>query len=610
MAFVPRGYQQIRDDMLAFIRMQTELTDFEIGSVIRTIVEAAALEDDEQYFQMVQLLDAFRLSSASGQDLNDRVEEFGLIRLQPASSSGTIVITDGTLVTDTLAFNSPAGSATVTLDDSTDFPTTPFVLRIGEGTVVVEDVSIASNNTGTGVLTLVGLTANAHDAGERASVVSGAADKLLSSGIRVQVPATGDEEAITFVTVEEGTLVNGNFDSTSIRTRAEVPGSVGNIGVGKIEEFISSPPFDGASVTNRVNFGGGRDLETDAQLRDRARSAIQSLSRGTVLALKEGVIGVADEVTGQSVTTSNLLESFVTNEVTVFIDDGTGFVPDQVQLARTELAVATLIGATMFTVVDATDFPEEGTLIVSTEDPGQIEILDFSGVNYTTNIISLVSPTTAVHDIADEVSVVDLIEDDSEAGRNFFQTSNFPIVENSQRIWLDSGGGGSPVLQAENTDYNFNRGTGQIEFIGAGVAQDSIIVAHYNYYTGLLATVQKVIDGDPDDPVNFPGIRAAGIRVFAETPIIRRITVRASIVAIPGIQENDLIPLVQEALESYINGLGIGEDVIVAELIERAMRVDGMLDVTISLPTGNVVILENELPRAFDTNGNSLVDVA
>lgn len=612
MAFVPRTFEEIRDDMISFVRMQTSLTDFEVGSVIRTIIEAAALEDDEQYFQMVQLLDAFRLSTASGENLDDRVEEFGITRLQPASSAGEVVITNGNLVTSLLSFNFAAGVSTIILDDSSEFPISgfPFTARIGEGTIDVEEVSVTANSPGTNTLTLAAPTTRDHDAGARVSLVDGAADISLSPGIRVQVPASGSEDAIIYVTVETGTLVNGNFDSTPIRARAEIPGTTGNIGVGLIQEFTSSPPFDGAGVTNRSNFAGGRDIETDAQLRDRARAAIQALSKGTVLALREGVLGVVDEVTGQRVTTANILESFVDDEVTVFIDDGTGFTPDQVDLVRDALASPVIAGAATITVTDASEFPEEGTIIISPEEAAQIEIINFSGVDQGTNVITLVGVTANAHDAGDEVALVDLIEDDAETGQNFFQLNNFPVVASSFRIWLDDGGAGSPVLQSEVTNYRLNRGTGQIEFIGAGVSAGSIIVGNYNYYTALLATVQKVIDGDPDDPVNFPGLRAAGVNVIADTPVIRRIDVRASVVGEPGVQESNLIPQVREAIESYINGLGIGEDVIVSEIIERAMRVDGMLDVIVTLPAANIIILENELPRPFDANGNTLVNIS
>jgi uncharacterized phage protein gp47/JayE len=432
----------------------------------------------------------------------------------------------------------------------------------------------------------------------------------LTPGIRAQVPASGTDAAIVFITVESGTLVNGNFYSTSINARSEIPGSTNNVGSATIIEFASSPPFDGAAVTNLQSFGGGRDLETDPDLRDRAQDAIQSLTRGTILALSQGVIGVADEVTGQRVTTANILESFVNNEVVVYVDDGTGFTPDTVTLATTTLALLVAGPVGTLTVTNAADFPAEGWVIVSPENSAQLELIEYSSVNYTTNVITLVGTTQTLHDLLDEVVLVDLIEDSAESGANFFETANSPITRASHRIWVaPSNVGTGFVLQAETTDYELNRGTGQFELVGSGLIAGSQVVATYAYYTGLIATAQTVIDGDPADSTTYPGIRAAGSRVVVETPVIRRITVALSITAASGFQETDLISSVQAAVEAYIDGLGIGEDIIISEIIERAMAIAGMFDVVVTLPTSNVTILENELPVSFDASGTSLVTV-
>lgn len=608
MAFVPRIKSEILDDMIAFVELQTDLTDYEVGSAVRTILEAAAIEDDEQYFQMVQLLDAFRLSTAAGADLDGRVQEYGITRLPPQSATGEIVIQDGNLITSELALDAASAATSLILNDSSEFPTSgfPYTVRIGEGTTSVEDVLVSANTVGTNTLTVAALTFD-HSAGERVSYVDGTADVVLSPGIRVQVPANGTDPAVVFVSIETGTLVNGNFSSTPIGIRAEVPGITGNKGVGQITEFTTSAPFSGAAVTNQRNTNGGADLESDADLRDRARAAIQSLTAGTVLALGQGVLGVTDDVTGQRVTTSSVVESFVFDEVTVYIDDGTGFDPDEVVLARSTLSVADPGGSGTLTVVDSTDFPEEGFILVSPENPAQIEVQEFSGVDHGTHVITLVGTTSNAHDIGDEVALLDVVEDSAEAGTNFFQLANFPVIDNSLRLWVDTGAG--PVLQVEDTDYVFCRGKGTVEFIGSGLAAGAAVYASYTYYVGLVASVQKVIDGDPDDPVNFPGIAAAGVKVIAEVPTIRRITVTATITARAGVQKDNLIPNVREAIEAYINDLGIGEDVIVAEMVERAMAVAGMFDISFTAPTSNIVVLETELPVPFDTDGSSLVAI-
>lgn len=612
MSFVPKTFETIRDDMISFLRTNTNVTDFEIGSVIRTIIEAVALEDDEQYFQMAQLLDAFRLTTSSGSILDDRVAEFGIRRLQAESSTGQIIIQDNNLVKDKLEVDAAVGSTTITLDDSSDFPTAgfPVNIRIGEGNLSVEDITVSANDTVNGILTLGSGLVNQHDAAERVSLVTGVADIDLSPGIRVQVPPIGTDDAIIFITTENGTIVNGNFESTSITARAEVPGSSGNIGSSLITEFASSPPFSGAEVTNKSKFGGGRELETDSDLRDRARDEIQSLTRGTTLSLSQGILGASDEVTGQRVTTANLLESFVDNEVTVYVDDGTGFTPDTIELATSTLNAAVGVGVGTITVIDSSNFPEEGFILISPEADSQRELIQYSGVDHFTHVITLSGITQNAHDLGDEVVLVDLIEDNAESGANFFQTANFPIVKSSERIWVSPNQSGVDfTIQVSDTDYILNTGTGQLEFTGSGLTAGSQVIAEYTFFTGLIASVQKIIDGDPNDPTNFPGLRCAGSKVLVDVPVIRRITININLTAASGSQQTNLIGLVSSVLTAYINGLGIGEDVILNEIRERAMAVNGVFDVSVSTPTSNITVLENELPVSVDANGSSLITV-
>jgi uncharacterized phage protein gp47/JayE len=608
MAFVPRTFEQIRDDMINYLKAQTYLTDFEVGSVIRTIVEAAALEDDEQYFQMVQLLDAFSIQTATGADLDRRVADFNITRIDPVSSSGKIVIQNELLVKTSLAFASVSGATTLQLQNTAEFPTAgyPYTIRVGEGTSSVEDLQVSNNNLITNVLTLVAGAANSHSIGQRVAVVTGAADQLIPAGVLVQAPSLLGSFPINFVTTETGTLVNGNYESVYINARAAVAGIQGNVGINQIVNFSSAPPFTGAGVRNPVPFVGGRELETDTELRDRARKTIQSLSKGTVLALQQSALGVADPVTGQSVKSSNVLEDFINDEVIIYIDDGTGFTPDVVALAIDSLAVGAGAGAGSITVVDASKFPTSGYLFLSSNNIAVSELVKFTAVNTATNVITLAVPTVNAHALNDSVTLVDVLTLSAEPATKFLQTQNFPIVRSSPEIWIDRGSGFA--LAADPADYFLNKGTGEIELVSPLSAGNKVI-ASYNYYTGLVKSVQDVIDGKLSDPVGYPGVRAAGIVALVETPVIRRITVRLSIVAQYGYTESNLAPAVRSAIETYISGLGIGSDVIVAEIIQQAMSITGVYNVIVVSPASDLVILQNELPVPFDSSGNSLVSV-
>lgn len=605
MAFQPRNFEQILADMIAHVRANTTLTDFTVGSVIRTLLEASALEDDEQYFQMVQLLDAFRVQTARNTDLDERGADYNMTRLTSKSAfTDSLVFRNDGLVTDTLTFDIVSGSpVTAKLGDTSDFPAAPFTVRIGEGTPQVEDVSITLNNTTTNELTIATLVNN-HSAGARVSVTGGG-DKTISSGQQVQVPAQGNNSPIVFTSNDAATIVDGNYESGTVSASANVPGRAGNVSAGRISQFQGSPPFAGATVTNKKATQGGRDLETDTDFRARILRRLDELSRGTVHALESGVIGVEDQQTGQRVTTAKLREDFDDPfNHQLYIDDGTGFTPTTVDMAQSTLNGAHGASVSTLNVNDVTDFPDGGDILLDPagSDP---EFLSYSSKG-PGNVLNLDSPTVNAYSGGEEVLLVDDLGV-AEEGQNFFQLSDYPVKRNTIELYDNESGVYTKRL--EDTDYINNRTNGEIEFIGAGKTSGAQVVARYGYFTGLVEEVQRVVTGDPDDRVNYPGIAAGGIIIHIATPVVRRITVTATIAAKSGFDEQEVRSEVQREIEALIESLKIGDNVYRAKIIERSMRVTGMENITVQIPTSDVVILENELPVPSDINGNSLVTV-
>lgn len=608
--FTPRVYETILTDMLAYVRKHSELTDEEIGSIARTLLEAAALEDDEQYFQMVQLMDAFDLNTARGALLDGRLQDYDILRLQPKVASGSVIITDENLIQTTLAASYPVGSTTIVLDDSSEFPTSGYgyYVRIGEGTISVEDVSVSANNTSINTLTVSALI-NSHDGNVRVSYVSGDADINLNKNIGVLVPATATSNAINYVTTETGILVNGNYESTVIGIKAIVPGTVGNVSVGKVTGFTSSPPFSGAAVRNITSIEGGIGTESDSSLIARGKKQIQALSKAIKLAIIQAALGVTDSVTAQTVTTANIKESVENREVVLYIDDGTGFAADSVALGNSALDTSISAGVSSFVLQNASSFPSEGLLLISPES-GQVELVEYTSINYATKTVSLSGVTVNTHDADDEVVLVELISgiDGAESNQQRFRFNNMPIIINSERIWTGGETGNSWVLKEIDTDYYLNHGIGEVELVN-GLSEGARLLVTYAYYTGLIQTVQNVIEGQLTNPNLFPGVKAAGVFLRVETPVIRRISVKLSISAKSGFNENELIPLVRESVENYINNLGIGEDVILSSIIDACMNITGVYNAKIQTPLEDVVILEDELPVPFTTTGSSLVTV-
>jgi len=124
----------------------------------------------------------------------------------------------------------------------------------------------------------------------------------------------------------------------------------------------------------------------------------------------------------------------------------------------------------------------------------------------------------------------------------------------------------------------------------------------YKYYTGLLRRVQRTVDGLGSDPITFPGVKAAGIQIEVLPPTVKQVSVEVNVTLAEGITLTTIQEDIKNAISQYINGLGVGEDVIVQELSCRIISVEGVTDVEISTPSSNIVIADNEVPRIRDTD--------
>jgi uncharacterized phage protein gp47/JayE len=608
--FVPRTFEVILSDMAAHMRANTTLTDFSVGSVIRTLLEACALEDDEQYHQMVQLLDDFSYNTATGADLDRRAADFNLSRLPSFASSGTVRFTNEALTKSYLQFDIDVSVLATSsfLDDSSDFPISgyPYTIRIGEGTSSVEDVTVSMNDVTTNTLTTSACLYD-HSAGDLVSFVSGST-QYAGVGTLVQVPAQGDNSPIVFQTKEIATQSSGNYYSNAVAIVASQDGSDGNVGSGRITEFSSSAPFPGASVVNVSDTNGGRDQETDREFRDRIRSKIAELAKGIISAIEGAVKGTYDSLTGKTITTARLVESFIDREHKVYVDDGTGFSPSRVVMGRSSLK-GSITGPTVVVVVDdASSFPASGYVLISPEDTTQVEVIHYSSKDTAASTLTLDTPTTRNHDDDDEIMLVDFLGT-SELGQKHFQLSQYPIQENTIELYDDSLGTGNYTLRAFDTDYWMNRTNGQVEYVDPGLPSSVNVYAHYTYYTGIFAIAQKIVTGDPSNFVAYPGTAAAGVPIYVDTPDIVPIHATISISSAAGYDEDTVREQARVAIENYIDGLSIGENVILSRMVERAFTVDGVTNAIVKSPSSDIVILEYELPKSYDNAGNRLVTV-
>ncbi len=478
MTFRRRVFAEILQDMIDHVQLNTPLSDFRIGSVIRTLLEAAALEDDEAYFQMAQLLRDFSFTSATGVELDRRLADFDLVREPAAPALGEVIVT------------APRP-----------------VLR----------------------------------------------DTPLAAPISVYADATPERARVDFVTTAGGLIPAGRTASAPIPVVATAPGSFTNVPAGAIQ-FLRSPiaGLEGATCSNTIASFAGRDNESDDDLRARARRHIRALPRGTVAALEGKVIGVkawsaTGELLGQ--VSSALLREERPGESTLFILDATNLFAQ-----RTE-----------------TLLQPEVLLAAATAGQRHVRLHHVPVVRATLRLeIRTPGVPAALALAANDPAFASVAELDDTTGVLTFG-----------------------ALPADHAYRDPRTGA-----IAAGLRAGATVLATYAHYTGLLAEVQRVVNGDEQDRIRYPGWKAAGTRVRVRFPFVRQIDVRLALTPKEGFARTDLASPVTAAVEAYINGLGLGAEVVLARIVALAMDVPGVFDATALLPTGNVVILEDEIARA------------
>jgi uncharacterized phage protein gp47/JayE len=98
----------------------------------------------------------------------------------------------------------------------------------------------------------------------------------------------------------------------------------------------------------------------------------------------------------------------------------------------------------------------------------------------------------------------------------------------------------------------------------------------YNYYTGLLRTVQRVVDGFEPDPTTYPGRRAVGSAIEILAPLPKRIKIALDVVTKEGVNINEIVNDIKSSIIDYVDDLGTGDDVILSEIIVRVMEISGV----------------------------------
>lgn len=197
---------------------------------------------------------------------------------------------------------------------------------------------------------------------------------------------------------------------------------------------------------------------------------------------------------------------------------------------------------------------------------------------------------------ADNYSAPETLVASASGGERRFRATSRPLVAGESVILKING-----VTQTEDTHYTVNYATGEIALddtaYPTGLTTADTLTVAYTYYYGLIAEAQKVIDGDPDDPTNYPGVVAYGIlaSVLPATAIYQ--VFRLQVVYATAADKESVDAEVKGEILAYVNALPINGDVLLSELIARVKRISGVHDVVFEVPAKTVVMGPREVAR-------------
>lgn len=335
--------------------------------------------------------------------------------------------------------------------------------------------------------------------------------------------------------------------------RAREPGISGNVGSGTITRIVTTRAgID--SCTNPSALTNGEDQESNSSFLDRIKRFMRSLARCNPsslesLALTIGVTEHADSVPG-AIDPGDPIKVF----------------EDSTPVVR-RVKYASLVEDEIFRGV-STLYVDEGTGFLAVP-AAQLYVAQ-----------------------ADEVLVASAV-----GGERRLRSAWWPIELGTPFELQKSPLGGGYADLVEGVDYTINRSNGRIVLGAALVATDAIRIHAYSPTLDLARAVQVAVEGDPSDPVAWPGWRPAGCVVYVRRPTVLPIDVTGVITVGPGYDPVVVGPLCRDAVTAYLNTLPIGAAVIWAQLIEEVMAVAGVTDVILSNPTGNVAVPDQNVAR-------------
>ena len=161
-----------------------------------------------------------------------------------------------------------------------------------------------------------------------------------------------------------------------------------------------------------------------------------------------------------------------------------------------------------------------------------------------------------------------------------------------KQVWLSSGEPGAPLrnqlVLTTNAQYQKVNESASVGMTSIGKLNFNTLIKNgldsYRFNTGLIAEANRIIYGDPRDPVTYPGVGAAGADIFVREPLTLRILISVDVRLLTGAPFNNVAQQVRSNVSSLINSNPVGASIDISSIISTVRAVPGVQSVAIDSP--------------------------
>lgn len=275
------------------------ITDVSPGSVVRTIVESVAREMDFINAQMNRVYDSAFIDTATGKSLDLVASLLGITRKTAAPATGKVTFYRDRAPDETEDIRERftfTGDARYPLKN----PGTRAVKKLEgpvQGAPAVFSAEADYTVTGGSIVWTAG--GRKPDTGSNFYIEYSAYRLAIPAGTRVSTDPRRLETPKMYRTTREVMFTKsaGGAWEAVAPVEALNPGKGENVYPGELT-VMPRPPRGAERVTNQDEIQNGTDPESDADLRERVKTALEMAGKGTVASLQSAVQGVRGVMPG------------------------------------------------------------------------------------------------------------------------------------------------------------------------------------------------------------------------------------------------------------------------------------------------------------------------